>query len=108
MKEKRRDEIKQRREEAKARELEEKRTKGLSGLVADAQMKQANHKSGQRFVSEISNGDSKMTDRSAKAYYREFAKVVEAADVILQVCDARDPMGTRCKQVEEAVLKVSY
>ena len=104
MKEKRRDEIKQRREEAKARELEEKRTKGLSGLVADAQMKQANHESGQRFVTEISNGDSKMTDRSAKAYYREFAKVVEAADVILQVCDARDPMGTRCKQVEEAVL----
>ena len=32
---------------------------------------------------------------------------MEAADVVLQVCDARDPMGTRCKQVEEAVMNNS-
>ena len=76
---------------------------GLAGLVADAEIKQANHESARNFVNEISNGGDKMTDKSAKAYYREFAKVIEAADVILQVCDARDPMGTRCKQVEETV-----
>ena len=77
------------------------------GLVADAEMKQANHESQKQFVNEISNGIGKMTDRSAKAYYREFTKVMEAADVVLQVCDARDPMGTRCKQVEEAVMNNS-
>ena len=55
----------------------------------------------------MSNGVSKMTDKSAKAYYREFTKVMEAADVVLQVCDARDPMGTRCKQVEETVMNSS-
>ena len=67
-------------------------------------MKQANHESAKKFVNEISNGNGKMTDKSAKAYYREFTKVMEAADVVLQVCDARDPMGTRCKQVEETVM----
>jgi len=103
MKDKRRDEMKQRREEAKAQAIEEKRTKGLAGLVADAENKQANHESAKKFIDNMSSGDSKMTDKSAKAYYKEFAKVIEAADVILQVCDARDPIGTRCKQVEETV-----
>jgi len=92
------------REEAKEKALEEKRIKGLAGLVAEAEMKQANHESAKKFVNEISNGNGKMTDKSAKAYYREFTKVIEAADVVLQVCDARDPMGTRCKQVEETVM----
>ncbi|XP_061902265.1 LOW QUALITY PROTEIN: guanine nucleotide-binding protein-like 3-like protein [Entelurus aequoreus] len=45
------------------------------------------------------------TENSRKAYYREFKKVVEAADVILEVLDARDPMGCRCPQVEQAVIQ---
>ena len=67
-------------------------------------MKQMSHEKARKFVSEMSNGSGKMTDKSAKAYYREFSKVMEAADVVLQVCDARDPMGTRCKQVEETIM----
>merc|ERR1740128_141974 len=43
-------------------------------------------------------------DRSAKAYYREFKKVVDAADVVLEVLDARDPLGSRCREVEQAVV----
>uniref|UniRef100_A0A7N8X5Q0 G protein nucleolar 3 like n=1 Tax=Mastacembelus armatus TaxID=205130 RepID=A0A7N8X5Q0_9TELE len=44
-------------------------------------------------------------ENSRKAYYREFKKVVEAADVILEVLDARDPLGCRCPQVEQAVIQ---
>ena len=36
------------------------------------------------------------SDRSAKAYYKEFQKVVEVANVVLQVLDCRDPLSTRC------------
>ncbi|XP_076845394.1 guanine nucleotide-binding protein-like 3 isoform X2 [Brachyhypopomus gauderio] len=35
----------------------------------------------------------------------ELSKVIEASDVILEVLDARDPLGCRCPQLEEAVLK---
>jgi nuclear GTP-binding protein len=43
-------------------------------------------------------------ERSRKTYYREFKKVVDASDIIIQVLDARDPLGCRCPQVEQAVL----
>ncbi|KAJ3235418.1 Guanine nucleotide-binding protein-like 3 [Chytriomyces hyalinus] len=43
-------------------------------------------------------------DNSKKAYYKEFRKVVEQADVILEVLDARDPMGCRPKQIEEMIM----
>ena len=43
-------------------------------------------------------------DNSRKAYYKEFKKVLEAADVILEVLDARDPIGCRSKQIEELIM----
>ncbi|KAJ1310390.1 hypothetical protein OPQ81_007128 [Rhizoctonia solani] len=42
-------------------------------------------------------------DSSLKAYMKEFHKVVEMSDVIIQVLDARDPMGCRSPSVEEEV-----
>jgi len=40
---------------------------------------------------------------SRRAYLRELRKVIESSDVILQVLDARDPLGTRSTAVEEMV-----
>ncbi|NXT23588.1 GNL3 protein, partial [Syrrhaptes paradoxus] len=40
---------------------------------------------------------------SKKSFCRELKKVIEASDVVLEVLDARDPMGCRCPQLEQAV-----
>ncbi|KAG8948188.1 hypothetical protein FRC04_009987 [Tulasnella sp. 424] len=45
------------------------------------------------------------TDPTLAAHAHQFKKVLETADVILQVLDARDPLGCRSKLVEEAVLR---
>lgn len=44
---------------------------------------------------------------SRRAYLRELRKVVESADVLLLVLDARDPLGTRSTAVEDMVLSNS-
>lgn len=50
-------------------------------------------------------GWSWATDGSRRAFYREFARVVESSDVILHVLDARDPLGCRCVDVERYIVK---
>ncbi|XP_051172196.1 guanine nucleotide-binding protein-like 3 homolog [Leptopilina boulardi] len=103
--------LKQQREEEKQkqRELakEQKREKlangGLQGLVSDAEKKRIEFENLLSSNSKDSRGLVLKEENSLKAYYKEFKKVLESADVILEVVDARDPLGTRCKQVEEAV-----
>ncbi|XP_034553811.1 guanine nucleotide-binding protein-like 3 [Notolabrus celidotus] len=45
-------------------------------------------------------------DKSSKQYLcSELNKVITASDVVIEVLDARDPLGCRCPQLEEAVLQ---
>lgn len=43
-------------------------------------------------------------DRSRKAYDKVFKQVVDQADVVLYVLDARDPEGTRSRDIERMVM----
>ncbi|XP_019941831.2 guanine nucleotide-binding protein-like 3 [Paralichthys olivaceus] len=50
--------------------------------------------------------NSQAPDRSSKQFLcSELNKVIDASDVVIQVLDARDPLGYRCPQLEEAVLQ---
>eukprot|EP00088_Acartia_fossae_P020329 TRINITY_DN2193_c0_g1_i11.p1 TRINITY_DN2193_c0_g1~~TRINITY_DN2193_c0_g1_i11.p1 ORF type:complete len:595 (+),score=223.18 TRINITY_DN2193_c0_g1_i11:47-1831(+) len=101
-KEKRRLELKELRKQSKENKVAQLRGQSYESLVANAQQKNAMFEKSQGI--QESAAEKGLSDKSAKAYYKEFRKVVEAADVILEVLDARDPMGSRCREVEEAVM----
>ncbi|TDH70409.1 hypothetical protein CCR75_006287 [Bremia lactucae] len=44
-----------------------------------------------------------INDASRRAYMKELRKVIDKADVILEVLDARDPMGCRTLEMEDAI-----
>lgn len=42
-------------------------------------------------------------EQSLRRFFKEFQKVVDNCDVLLQVVDARDPLGCRLKQLEQTI-----
>lgn len=82
----------------------------LADMVKDAAWR------GEQFEDEVFEDDEDGTyalkdaaltggkDNSRKAYYHEFRKVLDNADVILEVLDARDPLGCRAKHIERMII----
>eukprot|EP01125_Pyxidicula_operculata_P007200 TRINITY_DN2449_c0_g2_i1.p1 TRINITY_DN2449_c0_g2~~TRINITY_DN2449_c0_g2_i1.p1 ORF type:complete len:617 (+),score=182.44 TRINITY_DN2449_c0_g2_i1:44-1894(+) len=51
-------------------------------------------------------GSYNIKDSSKKSFFKEFKKVVKAADIILEVLDARDPVGSRSPTIERQILEM--
>jgi len=48
--------------------------------------------------------DPKLTRASTNRVFGEVYKVIDSSDVIIYVMDARDPMSTRSKHIEEYLM----
>ncbi|KAF3689489.1 Guanine nucleotide-binding protein-like 3-like protein [Channa argus] len=88
-----------------SREREMMKRRNLQSFQSDILQRQREFEQRETELQSLEKHVNFENENSRKAYYREFKKVVEAADVILEVLDARDPLGCRCPQVEQAVIQ---
>ncbi|XP_029463556.1 guanine nucleotide-binding protein-like 3-like protein isoform X2 [Rhinatrema bivittatum] len=102
-KKKRVEEVREKRKAARQKEVN--RHRNLENLQRDAMRRQHDFEQKETDLKNLERHKQLENESSRKAYYREFKKVVELADVILEVLDARDPLGCRCPQVEQAVVQ---
>ncbi|XP_072522564.1 guanine nucleotide-binding protein-like 3-like protein [Salminus brasiliensis] len=103
LRQKRLEEQQERQKLSRERELLKRRS--LDSFQKDVQQRQGEFEIKEMEMQNLEKHVSFENENSRKAYYREFKKVIEAADVILEVLDARDPLGCRCPQVEQAVVQ---
>jgi len=86
---------------AKDRKKTSKKTSTLEELAASAKERACEATTTE---ADESPATHEYAARTRRAYGKEVAKVVEAADLLLEVLDARDPLGSRSLQFEESVL----
>nr|CCC94847.1 putative GTP-binding protein [Trypanosoma congolense IL3000] len=84
--------------------------RAMTMLAVQCAEKVHHYEAPQRWMSDPENMESldeeserRGADRSLRRFFKEFQKVVENSDVLLQVVDARDPLGCRLNQLERAI-----
>ncbi|KAL0459310.1 UNVERIFIED_CONTAM: Guanine nucleotide-binding protein-like NSN1 [Sesamum latifolium] len=91
--------------EQELKALEARRQRAIQELEEKKAARKERRPAGEERVTEDSTPTTRNRDHSERAFYKELVKVVEASDVILEVLDARDPLGTRCVDMEKMVMK---
>lgn len=56
-------------------------------------------------IEKKSSKDMLLKVGQSKRIWMELYKVIDSSDILLEVLDARDPMGTRCKHLEQTLKK---
>ncbi|XP_057615974.1 guanine nucleotide-binding protein-like 3-like protein [Chionomys nivalis] len=103
LKKKRVDEMREKQQVA--REQERQRHRTMESYCKDVQKRQEEFEHKEEVLQQLNMFPQLDDEATRRAYYKEFRKVVEYSDVILEVLDARDPLGCRCFQMEETVLR---
>ncbi|XP_076400331.1 guanine nucleotide-binding protein-like 3 isoform X2 [Peromyscus maniculatus bairdii] len=97
------EELKQQQKLVRQQEQEKKRK-----LEVDPGDEQSNVEPQQEFEEPKSKKAKLGKQNPKKLHCQELKKVIEASDVVLEVLDARDPLGCRCPQVEEAIVQSGH
>ncbi|XP_070700089.1 guanine nucleotide-binding protein-like 3 isoform X2 [Pempheris klunzingeri] len=97
------EEEKEKRRQANKEERAQKRKKEKEAASKETEPKAK--KARQDGVGKLSGKQTAAPDKNSKPYLcSELNKVIDASDVVIEVLDARDPLGCRCPQLEETVL----
>ncbi|XP_043978298.1 guanine nucleotide-binding protein-like 3 [Gambusia affinis] len=95
------EEEKERKRQAKKEERAQKRKKEKEAAVKEAE---PSAKKARKDTTE-NNSVKRAANKNSKQHLcSELNKVIDASDVVIEVLDARDPLGCRCPQLEKAVL----
>ncbi|OBS59919.1 hypothetical protein A6R68_08950 [Neotoma lepida] len=97
------EELKQQQKLDRQKEQEKKRK-----LEVNPGDEQSNVEPQQEFEEPKSKKAKSGKQNPKKLHCQELKKVIEASDVVLEVLDARDPLGCRCPQVEEAIVQSGH